>query len=613
MNWHAEIKIIDGPGFVPSFWLRPDAFAWLLGAGASASAGIPTGYEMITDFKKQLFCQLSGTSRKQVDCNDPLWMERIDLLLASRSLLPPPGDPTEYAAAFEAVYSTPEKRRTYIDQAVTKGTPSFPHRALAAMITTKAVPCVFTTNFDAMIETAATVADQLLDASCRANLTVAGIDNAARAALCLKESRWPLLAKIHGDYQSVELKNTPDELASQDREMRNVFTTACGRFGLIVVGYSGRDQSVMNAMMDALRTPGPYPAGIVWACRSAKQLLPAVIEFLNAAAVTGVNVSIVETQTFDELAADLLDGTELPTVLDAHVFQSRPAEVNQMVPIPLGDHHAFPVLQSSVLPILNLPKIARRIKLRVPIDTRQAQDILKTSRKVGVVSSLGRELAAFGRDDELLAVFADQGAEIAGTIELDVGSESWAMGLVYDALVRAICRDQPLVPRLGRSGHMAVFSHGGHEEDTAAMERRKSQQSSAQVAYRSALTGKLPGQPGFVFNEGIRIKIDKVVNKWWCAYEPATFVRRPRTENADQEKRNRDVVTDWTRERWARRYNKVWSNIISAWVPLITGGEDGRVSACGINASDGIDAEFLISAVTAWSRPSHDHVYFRRQ
>lgn len=441
MSWHAEIKFIDGPKFVPSFWLRPSGFAWLLGAGASASAGIPTGYDMITDFKKQLFCQLSGTSRKQVDCNDPLWMERIDLLLGSRSTLPPPGDPSEYAAAFEAVYATPEERRAYIDHAVTKGTPSFAHRALAAMITRKSVPCVFTTNFDAMIETATTVTDQLFDASERANLTVAGIDNAARAALCIKESRWPLLAKMHGDFQSVELKNTTEELASQDREMRSVLTNACARFGLIIVGYSGRDQSVMNAMTDALTTPNAYPAGIVWTCRSAKHLLPAVVEFLNAAADAGVSVSVVETQTFDELAADLLDGTELPDVLAAHVLQVRPAEVNQMVPIPSGDRRAFPVLQSSAVPILEIPKAARRIKLNKPISTQEAQMILKASRKIGIVASAGRELAAFGRDNDLLAAFSDQGAEIAGTIELDIIAEGWAMGLVYDALVQAICRN----------------------------------------------------------------------------------------------------------------------------------------------------------------------------
>lgn len=613
MSWHAGIKIIDGPKFVPSFWLRPDGFAWLLGAGASASAGIPTGYDMITDFKKQLFCQLSGTSRKQVDCNDPLWMERIDLLLASRSALPPPGDPSEYAAAFEAVYATPEERRAYIDHAVTKGTPSFAHRALAAMITSKAVPCVFTTNFDAMIETATTVTDQLLDASGRANLTVAGIDNAARAALCIKEARWPLLAKMHGDFQSVELKNTTEELASQDREMRQVLTNACGRFGLIIVGYSGRDQSVMDAMTDALGTPDAYPAGIVWTCRSAKQLLPAVVDFVNAAADAGVNVTIVETHTFDELAADLLDGTELSDVLNAHVLQALPAEINQMVPIPAGDHSAFPVLQCSAVPILDVPKTARRIKLSKAIDTREAQRILRASGKIGVVASLGRELAAFGRDNDLLAAFAEQGAEIAGTIELDIANDGWALGLVYDALIQAICRDQPLLPRLRRSGHVAVFAHARRDEETAVAARRKAQQSSAQSAYGTALTGRIPNEQRFMFNEGVRIKLDWVVDKWWCAFEPTTFVQTPRTDDPDQEKRNRDVVVDWTRERWAQRYNKVWSKIISAWVPLIAGDGEGRIRACGIDASDGVEAEFLISAATAWSRPSHDHAYFRRR
>nr|WP_317054533.1 SIR2 family protein [Roseovarius sp. W115]MDV2928079.1 SIR2 family protein [Roseovarius sp. W115] len=613
MSWHAEIKFIDGPKFVPSFWLRPSGFAWLLGAGASASAGIPTGYDMITDFKKQLFCQLSGTSRKQVDCNDPLWMERIDLLLESRSALPPPGDPMEYAAAFEAVYPTPEERRAYIDHAVTKGTPSFAHRALAAMITRKSVPCVFTTNFDAMIETATTVTDQLFDASERANLTVAGIDNAARAALCIKESRWPLLAKMHGDYQSVELKNTTEELASQDREMRHVLTNACTRFGLIIVGYSGRDQSVMSALTDALTTPNAYPTGIVWTCRSAKHLLPAVIEFLNAAADAGVSVSVVETQTFDELAADLLDGTELPDVLAAHVLQARPAEVNQMVPIPSGDRRAFPVLQSSAVPIIEMPEVARRIKLNKSITTQEAQMTLKASRKTGIVASVGHELAAFGRDEDLLAAFSDHGAEIAGTIELNIVDESWAMGLVYDALVHAICRTQPILPRLRRSGHVAVFAHGRRDENASVAEQRKNQQSSAQSAYGSALTGRLPNQSGFFFNEGIRIKLDRVVDRWWCAFEPATFVKTPRTDDPNQEKKNRDIVVDWTRERWARRYNNVWSKIISAWVPLIAGNKEGRIQACGIQKSDGVDAEFLISSATAWSRPSHDHAYFQRR
>jgi len=326
-----------------------------------------------------------------------------------------------------------------------------------------------------------------------------------------------------------------------------------------------------------------------------------------------VNVSVLETQTFDELAADLLDGTELPDVLNAHVLQARPIAINQMVPVPSGDHSAFPVLQSSAVPILEIPKTARRIKLRKAIDTREAQSILKATRKIGVVASLGRELVAFGRDADLLGAFTGYGAQMAGTIELDIANDGWALGLVYDALVQAICRDQPLLPRLRHSGHIAVFAHNIRDEEASVMERRKSQQSLAQSAYGTPLTGKIPNEQGFLFNEGIHIKLDWVVGKWWCAFEPTTFVKTPRTDDKEQEKRNRGVVADWTRERWAKRYNSVWSKIIASWVPLIGGNEDGRIRALGIDGSDGVDAEFVISAATAWSRPSHDHAYFRRR
>ncbi|WP_238938596.1 hypothetical protein [Pseudomonas typographi] len=73
------IKTLTGPQFSSTFCLRPEQLAWFLGAGASAAAGIPTGYSMILDFKKRLFCQLSRISLREVDANDPLWQQRIDL------------------------------------------------------------------------------------------------------------------------------------------------------------------------------------------------------------------------------------------------------------------------------------------------------------------------------------------------------------------------------------------------------------------------------------------------------------------------------------------------------------------------------------------------------
>ena len=134
-GWELDIPTISGQQFATRFALRPNQYAWFLGAGASAGAGIPTGYDMIRDFKTRLFCQETKLPRREVDSADPLWVERIDGFFKLHSILPPAGDPTEYARAFEAVYPTLADRRTYIEQQVKVGRPSFAHRVLACLLT----------------------------------------------------------------------------------------------------------------------------------------------------------------------------------------------------------------------------------------------------------------------------------------------------------------------------------------------------------------------------------------------------------------------------------------------------------------------------------------------
>ncbi len=455
---------INGSRLATTFALRPQQFAWLLGAGASASAGIPTGYMMIRDFKVHLFCQETRLPRREVDATDPLWVQRVDAFFRQRSLLAPAGDPSEYAAAFEAVYPTEEERQLYIEDAIRKGTPSFAHRVLASLISTKRVPCVFTTNFDPLVEIATTQTDQLLDASERAHLTVAALDSVERASRCLRQSSWPLVAKIHGDYKSVRLKNTTDELQRQDADMRAVLVGACQRFGLIVVGYSGRDESVMQALEDVLQTPGAYPAGIYWVGSSEKDLLPAVRRLFARATAASVAVAFVQSQGFDELAADLLNPITLPDVLHKHVFERRPQERLRSVRLPTVDARKFPILRCSAFPISQMPTVARRLTLSKPASTVKVRQLLKEAEVRAVVASTGRAVAAFGPDEQLVAALSSLGARADGTMSLKSDAESWALGLLYDALTTALCRHRPLYVRMRRSGHSLLVAQGKPDE-----------------------------------------------------------------------------------------------------------------------------------------------------
>jgi hypothetical protein len=349
----------------------------------------------------------------------------MTLFLGSRAVLPPPDDPTEYAAAFEAVYPTQVARRSYIEEAIRKGTPSFAHRVLAALLTAGYVPCVFTTNFDQLVETATTVTDQLMPADQRAHMTVAAIDNAARAELCLCESRWPLLAKLHGDFQSVELKNTTVELKEQDAKMRHVLTTSCARFGLVIVGYSGRDSSVMEALTETLAQRNAFPGGIFWVARSAQSVLPAVTEFLESAIKAGISATIVESPTFDELAGDIVDEIALPPVLLRHIQESRPKPVLRNVPLPMQEKRKFPVLQCSGIPILSMPTLARRIVVNETVTTVRARELLREAGVRALAASNGREIASFGLDDDLFRAFSPVGGQLTGTVELHPDKDSW--------------------------------------------------------------------------------------------------------------------------------------------------------------------------------------------
>lgn len=624
-----SFKSISAAEFSTALALRPNLVAWFLGAGASAASGIPTGYDMIRHFKADLFCRENNLSPREIDTGDQIWLDRIDRFFETNAILPPAGDPNEYAAAFEAVYPQPRHRRQYIADAISKGTPCFGHRVLGSLIAAQKIDCVFTTNFDPLVEDAAVAANGLQLVEDRARPTVAGIDSGERALRCLRESDWPLIAKLHGDYQSEAIKNTGSELEVQDHRMRHVLVEASQRFGMVFVGYSGRDSSVMEALISVLREVDPFPNGLYWVTSSASKLMPAVTKFLESAHIAGVDVAVVECKTFDELAADVIKRVDMPNVLMDHVMQAHPAP--RLVPVVLPEATAlqFPVLRYSALLIETLPRVARRIKMAEATSTPVVRSLLRANGCKAAVAANGRELAVFGKDEEVMAILGPQGAQLDGTIVLEPTKDSWALGLLYDALVRALSGHRPLIPRYKRSGHSLVIAPPREGEDAEKVRRRDQALAQLKTAYGGPVTGKVQ-KLNFPFQEGIFLKLELLEGRWWCGFEPYTFVDVPRSPEAEQipvsssstlegdvlgrsfDARGGDPAGDWRRERWAQKYNRNWAAIVEAWSKLLTTTRDGSVRAFGLADGEGVDAVFAVSTFTGWSRPAHHHTYFDR-
>ena len=82
------------------------------------------------------------------------------------------------------------------------------HRALAALLEMEQARIVFTTNFDDVIETAyAEVGGK--------NITPFHLEGSYAALAALNAERFPIYAKIHGDFRYKSIKNLESRLAQQ--------------------------------------------------------------------------------------------------------------------------------------------------------------------------------------------------------------------------------------------------------------------------------------------------------------------------------------------------------------------------------------------------------------
>jgi hypothetical protein len=589
--------------FGAAFPERAQKLAWFFGAGTSAASGIPTGYDMILDFKTRLFCAATKLPRREVDPTDPIWKERIETYFDDAHGLPARGSPSEYAAAFETVHPTVEGRRSYIDNAVRLGTPTYGHRVFAALACGRRVPCVFTTNFDPLIENSIIAADDLLAAEERVHATVAALDSADRADRCLRDNDWPLVAKLHGDYQSDWLMNTEREL-EQDTQLRQALIKICGRFGLAVVGYSGRDASVMDALLAAARQSGGMPAGLFWFARPRAELLPAVTNLLEEASER-TSAFIVEVENFDELAGELDRQIQHRPVLETHVRSSRVEPLLRPVALPTQEAQRFPVLRTSALLVTALPVRARKLELAQPSTTPAVQGLLREARAQASAACQGAMVAAFGRDADLMAALNPLGARVDGEIDLVPGVDSWALGLLYEVLVRVLSHGRPLRPVLRHRGHSLVLTPParGRSDPAARADRRALQP--VQQAYAERISGVVPNV-GYPFAEAARVRLERWLDQWWVVFDPYTWVELPRSGPKDNDQGppvDRDHLADWRRERWARRYNAKWANIIDAWATLLAPEPGTTVRASGLGPAEGIDATFGLYQKTAWSSP----------
>ncbi len=267
---------------------RGKPISLLLGAGASISSGMPSAERCIWEWKQDIFATNNPALRESVgEISLVGTRRRIQDWLDKRGGYPPNSDPAEYSFYAHACFPTARDRKSFFNNYVGSATPFTGYRLLPLLARHGVLRTIWTTNFDGLVSRAC--------AAVNVTCFEVGIDTQHRIALvpALGELR---VVSLHGDYRYDELKNTTAELQTQETELRNEMLAELRDHDLLVIGYSGRDLSLMTALVEAY---GEKRAGRLYWCGLQADASPEVKHLLDTAISEGREAFYVPSHGFD--------------------------------------------------------------------------------------------------------------------------------------------------------------------------------------------------------------------------------------------------------------------------------------------------------------------------
>jgi hypothetical protein len=587
-----QTHIIDQGEFTGRFCARPQNFAWFLGAGASASAGLPTAADILWDLKRRHYCREENQDISRQDLQNETIRAKIQSFMESRGF-PALWADDEYPAYFEKIFGDDkERQRQYLKGILSEErvTLSVGNRVLGAFIAAGFCRTAFTTNFDSVVEKGvAEVAGQSLSA-----YHLEGSDTANKA---LNNEEFPIYCKLHGDFRYDSLKNLPGDLATQNAALAECLVNAGNRFGFIVTGYSGRDKSVMDLFRAVLNTNNPFPHGLYWTGIKGSQPGPAVEELLQQARAKGVDAHFVPIETFDALLLRLWRNTSgKPDKMDAQVRKVKSASVSIPLPPP---GNAKPLIRFNALPVRSFPAQC----LELAFKSRKSWDDIHGARvRSGgeLILTMAGPVLCFGKRDLIRSVF---GADLLSIKErnlpTDLASPSnlYVTGFVEEALCKALARGKPLLSRVSRySASLIADTHADRQTELKPLASLVGAMSGTVPGILTPVTEDHPAPEKVSWAESVRVSIDVKDGQLWLLLEPDVWI---------EPAHGRQAAVAFLDARRGDRFNKKFNDLLDAWVQIVLGTAERKTDVTVSLFDGGAGAEnpsFQISSRTAFAR-----------
>lgn len=572
------------------FCARPQSFAWFLGAGASATAGLPTATDILWDIKRRYYCREENQDISRQDLQSEPVRTKIQNFMASRGF-PALWADDEYPAYFEKIFGDDkERQRRYLKGilAEDKATLAVGNRVLGGMLSSGLCRAVFTTNFDSVVEKAvAEVSGQSLSAY--------HLDGAHAANQALNNEEFPIYCKLHGDFRYESLKNLPADLAVQNTDLAECLRNASNRFGFIVTGYSGRDRSIINLFRDVLDTPNCFPHGFFWTGIKGSLPRPEVDALLQRARAKGVAAHFVPIETFDSMMLRLWRNiTGKPAAIDAKVRKTSVATVHISLP---QAGRGQPLVRLNALPIQSPHYRCLELSFRGP---KNWEDVSRARAQSGgrLVLTKGPSIWCWGDPAVIRGVFGSDLVAIAERevpTDLDSPNNLYVRGFIEEALCKALARGKPLRAVMSRYSAFLAVSESSHATLQPLL-RLLSTTSGTVPGILSPITESHPVAERVTWAEAVRISIDFRNGCLWLLLEP---------DIAIEPSHARKKAVDFLDQRKGDRYNQKYNDLLDAWVQIVLATAERNIEVTLSPFENGTEASnpvFRISTRTAFTK-----------
>ncbi|MEA4895652.1 MAG: SIR2 family protein [Oscillospiraceae bacterium] len=516
---------------------------FFLGAGASIQSGIPTGGNLVWYFKREIYCIENNISTELYkDLKLPSTQRLLQDYFDNQGGHPCQYDPEEYSHYFERCYNTVLSRKRFIENLVADKKPSLGYLCLANYITSSKIKNVWTTNFDSLVETALNTLSP--------TFTYAVCSSANQSSFPMLNPAYPSVCKLHGDYRYDRLQNTTSELQGLETKIHSFAYTQLAGKGLVVIGYSGNDESIMSFFEGHIEEPGFLSKGLFWAVQKGSTVSKRVKALIENAVAAGKDAAIVEIAGFDDFLYASYKSINIPNLIIDNKWREHPSTKKDLV---FSGSRIDSFIKLNAYVADNYPPCHV-----FETDIQSWEELRKCIDGQNIIAALySQHIYCFANTEHINTVFCDH---IKSAINLEhvkekilYNSDSIYTGMLYQLL----------------NQHMIFKGMIEYRKNTYYDPNAKSDKS------------------GYVFYEAVEVALSFINNKFYLNLLPTVHVMSNSGKDLDKV-----TYQDQINKAVSGIYNKQYNDNLKQWEKLL------RTSGKMFFECEGFQIEFQTPAIS---------------